>query len=96
LIIERTDRVLAVIEVSCGVSDLERQAFASARLGLALARGIAERAFLIALSPEGDGLIAHSPPARAHPELPAVISVAIAGEDDPWVLAITEATAIEV
>ena len=96
LVLERPDKVLAVIEVLSGASDLERQAFASARLGLGVARGVAERAFLIALSPEGDGLISHSPPARAHPELPAVISVAFGQDTAPWVLAITEATAIDV
>lgn len=92
LIIECPDRVLAAVEITSGAQDLERQAFASARLSLGLTRGIAERGFLIALSPEGDGLVAHSPAstARAHPELPAVISVSLAGVQ--WVLAITEAS----
>lgn len=51
LVVERPDRVVAVIEARAGADDLERQVLALSHLSLARSRGIAETAYLFAAEP---------------------------------------------
>ena len=95
LLIERPDRVLAVIEVLAQEDDLEGRAMALARLSRARGRGIAETAFLFVAEPAAESQGTGGSASPSLPLRPIAEALAAGQGGRRWRLALLEPEASE-